>query len=95
VCREFTAGTVWSCDAVYRETQAKLAACRRSGMLGVEMEVASFYAVCRAKGLSGAAFLVVSDLFREDGTWMPGFFAPEFSRGARRLGSFLAEHVIV
>jgi hypothetical protein len=59
------------------------------------MEVASFYAVCRAKGLCGVAFLVVSDLFREDGTWVPGFFTPEFAKGARRLSAFLQEHAVV
>jgi hypothetical protein len=94
-CKEFTTGVVWSCDAIYRETRHKLDACRRAGVLGVEMEVASFYAVCRAKGLRGAAFLVVSDLFRDDETWVPGFSTPEFTQGARRLGSFLQEHMIV
>ena len=95
ICKEFTAGIVWSCDAIYRETRQKLERCRRAGVLGVEMEVASFYAVCRAKGLRGAAFLVVSDLFRDDGTWVPGFSTPEFISGAKRLGAFLQEHAIV
>jgi uridine phosphorylase len=94
-CKEFETGVVWSCDAIYRETRQKLDAYRRAGVMGVEMEVASFYAVCRAKGLKGAAFLVVSDLFRDDGTWVPGFSTPEFSRGAKRLGAFLQEHAIV
>jgi len=94
-CQEFTTGIVWSCDAIYRETREKLERYRGAGVLGVEMEVASFYAVCRAKGLRGVAFLVVSDLFRDDGTWVPAFFTPEFSKGARRLGSFLREHAIV
>ncbi len=94
-CKEFTVGIVWSCDAIYRETRQKLDKYRRAGVLGVEMEVASFYAVCHAKGLRGVAFLVVSDLFRDDGTWMPGFFTPEFSKGAKLLGSFLREHVIL
>ena len=94
-CKEFRAGAVWSCDAIYRETRAKLEECRRAGLLGVEMEVASFYAACRAKELKGAAFLVVSDLFREDGTWMPGFFTPEFTSGAKGLAAFLQEQAIV
>jgi nucleoside phosphorylase len=93
-CKEFQTGIVWSCDAIYRETRQKLDAYMQAGVLGVEMEVASFYAVCRAKGLKAAAFLVVSDLFRE-GTWVPGFFTPEFSNGAKRLGSFLREHAII
>ena len=94
-CKEFTTGIIWSCDAIYRETRQKLEGCKRAGVLGVEMEVASFYAVCRAKGLRGAAFLVVSDLFREDETWVPGFSTPEFMSGAQRLGAFLQEHAIV
>jgi purine-nucleoside phosphorylase len=94
-CGEFETGIVWSCDAIYRETRQKLDACRRRGVLGGEMEVASFYAVCRAKGVRGVAFLVVSDLFRDDGTWVPGFSTPEFMRGAQRLGAFLQEHAIV
>ena len=93
-CNKFTTGIVWSCDAIYRETRQKLDVCRQKDVLGVEMEVASFYAVCRAKGLRGVAFLVVSDLFR-DGTWVPGFFTREFREGARRLGCFLQEHAIV
>ncbi len=72
-CAQFRAGAVWSCDAIYRETREKLEEYRRAGLLGVEMEVASFYAVCQAKELCGAAFLAVSDVFRKDGTWVPGF----------------------
>ena len=90
----FIQGTVWSCDALYRETVQKLLACERRGILGVEMEVASLYAVCQAKGLDAAAFLVVSDLLNE-GTWRPGFSTPEFAKGAKQLGLFLLEHAIV
>jgi purine-nucleoside phosphorylase len=89
----FTPGIVWSCDAIYRETIQKLETYGQRGILGVEMEVASFYAVCAAKGLKAVAFLVVSDVFRE-GTWTPGFFTKEFMRGAERLGTFLQEHAI-
>ena len=90
----FTAGIVWSCDAVYRETIQKLETYGQRGVLGVEMEVASLYAVCAAKGLKAVAFLVVSDVFR-NGTWTPGFWTPEFSKGAKRLGSFLVNHAVV
>jgi purine-nucleoside phosphorylase len=89
----FTAGIVWSCDALYRETVQKLETYGQRGILGVEMEVASLYAVCAAKGLKAVAFLGVSDVFRE-GTWIPGFFTKEFMRGAERLGTFLQEHAI-
>ncbi len=90
----FTHGTVWSCDALYRETARKLQVAERRAMLGVEMEVASLYAVCQAKGLDAVAFLVVSDLLKED-TWAPGFSTPALRRGVRQLGQFLIEHVVV
>lgn len=90
----FNSGVVWTCDALYRETQDKIKAYRSRGVLGVEMEVASFYAVCAAKGLKAVALLVVSDLLFDD-TWKPGFFNPAFKKGARRLGEFLKEHAIV
>lgn len=90
----FRSGVVWSCDALYRETREKVKAYRSRSVLGVEMEVASFYAVCAAKGLKAVAFLVTSDLLFDD-TWKPGFFNPAFKKGARKLGEFLKEHAIV
>jgi uridine phosphorylase len=59
-------GIVWTCDALYRETAEKVGRYAARGVLGVEMETASFYAVCSRKGLKGAAFLVVSDLLRRE-----------------------------
>ncbi len=59
-------GIVWTCDALYRETAEKVSRYAARGVLGVEMETASFYAVCSRKGLRGAAFLVVSDLLRRE-----------------------------
>lgn len=87
------AGRVWTCDALYRESRDKAAKYASEGVLGVEMEVASFYAVCRAKGLNGVAFLVVSDLVHETG-WKAGFGSAELKRGARKLADFILEHVI-
>ena len=80
--------------ALYRETRDKIKTYRFRGVLGVEMEVASFYAVCAARGLRAVAFLVVSDLLLDD-AWKPGFFNPEFKKGVRKLGVFLKEQAIV
>ena len=91
---DFTSGIVWSCDALYRETREKVKAYRSRSVLGVEMEVASFYAVCAAKGLKAVAFLVVSDLLFDD-SWKPGFFNPACKKGARRLGDFLKQNLII
>jgi len=79
---------IWSCDALYRETKNKISSFRKMGIHGVEMETASFYAVCKAKKLKGIAFLVVSDRFMQN-RWQPGFFEASFKDGARRMSNFL------
>lgn len=89
-----TASLVWSCDALYRETRKKISLCKKMGIHAVEMEVASFYAVCKAKKLKGIAFLVVSDLFRQN-KWKPGFSELSFKEGIRRLIEFFLEQVIL
>ena len=90
----FLTGTVWSSDALYRETVDKVARYNARGILGVEMEVASLYSVCRQKGLKAVAFLVVSDMVRSEG-WQSGFNSSALKRGTRRLAGFIEEHVIV
>ncbi len=87
-------GAVWTCDALYREGRDKAARYGAKGILGVEMEAASLYAVCRAKALKGVAFLVVSDLVHETG-WQGGFESPDFKNAAKRLSAFILKHVII
>ena len=89
----FREGAIWSVDALYRETEAKISRYKERGILGVEMEVASFYAVCRHTGIKGIAFLVASDMFR-DGVWKSGFHAKPFSEGTKRLTRFVLDEVI-
>jgi uridine phosphorylase len=89
----FREGPIWSIDALYRETEAKISHYGEKGILGVEMEVASFYAVCRYTGVKGIAFLIVSDMFRE-GVWKSGFRTKSFGDGAKRLTGFLLNEVI-
>ena len=89
----FRSGTVWTCDAIYRETRGKVARYRQMGVSGVEMETASFYSVCKHLGLKGIAFLVVSDLLTE-GSWVPGFKTKPFRAGAKKLSQFILDHVI-
>ncbi|MBA4419394.1 MAG: hypothetical protein C0392_16040 [Syntrophus sp. (in: bacteria)] len=91
--RGFNPGTIWSCDAIYRETKAKIARHRNMGISGVEMEVASFYSVCKFKGVKGIAFLVVSDLFHDEG-WTGGFRTREFKDGVKKLAAFILEEGI-
>lgn len=86
---------IWTTDAIYRETLSKIDACVGRGISAVEMEVASFYAVARAKGLKAIAFLIVSDLFSNNGTWTSGFHTKAFREGTRKLARFMNEKAVV
>jgi len=94
IASEIIPSTIWSCDALYRETRKKINTYKNMGIHAVEMEVASFYAVCKAKRLKGIAFLVVSDIFRQN-RWKPGFSEESFKEGTRKLREFFLEHGIL
>ena len=86
-------GLIWSCDALYRETRDKIEKYRKLGISAVEMEVASFYAVCSYRQLKCVAFLVVSDLLKH-GRWTPGFHTKPFDNGVRKMAEFMLERII-
>jgi uridine phosphorylase len=90
----FLEGPIWSCDAIYRETEDKISRYEKRGILGVEMEIASFYAVCRYKQVKGIAFVVASDTFL-DGVWKGGFHTKPFKEGVKKLTAFMLDRVIV
>jgi len=90
---DFIKGIIWSCDAIYRETEEKINSYRKRGIQAVEMEVASFYSVCRYRDIKGIAFVVVSDLLT-DKKWIGGFHDESFKKGAKRLLEFIIEKVI-
>jgi len=65
-------GTVWSTDAIYRETREKVAHYQRMGVLAVEMEYSALVAAARFRRRDLAGVLAVSDeLSGLD--WRPGF----------------------
>jgi uridine phosphorylase len=92
--RGFHRGLIWSCDAIYRETKDKVIKYRNMGISAVEMEAASFYAVCKYREVKGIAFLVVSDLLNDKG-WTPGFHTKPFNQGVKKLFDFMMEQVVV
>jgi len=89
----FHEGLIWSCDAIYRETANKIERYGKQGILAVEMEVASLYAVCAFRKLKGVAFLAVSDIFY-NGTWKGGFRARALKKADQGLTDFLLEKVV-
>lgn len=68
-------GSVWTTDAIYRETVAELQAHRAAGVLAVEMEAAALMAVCAVRGVEFASAVCISDLLDESG-WLARFDAP-------------------
>jgi uridine phosphorylase len=54
-------GPVWTTDAPYRETRAKIVAYQQRGILGVDMETSAMYALGQVRGVSVCNLLVVSD----------------------------------
>lgn len=57
----YIVGKVWTTDALFRETPAKVRARREEGCLAVEMEAATFFAVARFRGLPFGQLLYSGD----------------------------------
>ena len=65
----FSAGRVWSTDAVYRETAAEVLKYRGGDAVLVDMETAAFLAAGAALGIETASLLVAADTLYDD--WQP------------------------
>ena len=79
---DFQAGTIWTTDAVYRETRERVEAHQQDGILAVEMELSALYSVAKFRRVALAGILVVSDeLSSLD--WRPGFQDERFVQGRR------------
>ena len=61
-------GKTWTCDAIYRETTAKIARRRAEGCLTVEMETATFMAVAQFRHVTFGQILYGGDNLDGD-TW--------------------------
>jgi uridine phosphorylase len=65
----FSAGRVWSTDAVYRETATELLKYRAADAVLVDMETAAFLAAGEALGVETASLIVAADTLYDD--WQP------------------------
>ena len=83
-------GTIWTTDAIYRETEGKVARYQNEGILGVEMELAALFAFGTAKKIPVGGILVVSDELAT-GRWRPRFFSPRLLKGVRRARTAAVE----
>jgi purine-nucleoside phosphorylase len=78
----FRRATVWTTDAIYRETQNKVAFFRNLGALAVEMECSALFSVARYRNVSIAGLLVVSDSVASN-DWDPGFRKKQFNQARK------------
>jgi uridine phosphorylase len=82
-------GTIWTTDALYRETPKKIGKYRDQGVLGVDMEVSAVFAVGKARMGEVVALLLVSDWLSGD-LWTPGFSDPRLRERER----FVVESIL-
>ena len=76
----FHHGTIWSTDAIYRETRDKVQYFQKQDVLAVDMETSSLFSVAKFRDVDISAILVVSD---ELSTlqWRTGFKDKRFKQG--------------
>lgn len=68
--RPYRVGPTWTTDAIYRETYPEIEHYADEGVLAVEMEAATAFAVARVRDADAAALLVAHDRLTADG-WVP------------------------
>ena len=83
-------GPVWTTDAPFRETRAKVLACQGRGVLAVEMEASGLFSVGAFRLADVAALLVASDDL-SDLSWRAGFKDPRFARGREAACHIIGE----
>lgn len=83
-------GPVWTTDAPYRESKARVKELGGRGIMGVDMEYGALAAAAAFRNIDLATVLLVSDELWS-GTWKPGFRTKEFRRKSGVILHFLAK----
>jgi uridine phosphorylase len=86
----FVAGPVWTTDAIYRETRAKVTDYRSKGILAVEMEMSALITVAAYRSAALAGVLVVSDELSSL-AWRHGFLEKTVTKRSRQACTVLLE----
>lgn len=73
-------GTIWTTDAVFRETREQIIKLKAQGVLAVEMELSALFTVARFRDIDLAGCLIVSDDLSTL-NWRPGFRTEAFRQG--------------
>ncbi len=72
-------GTIWTTDAIFRETREKVRYYQKKGALAVEMELSAVFTVAGFRGIQASGILVVSDEVSSL-EWKPGFKTDVFKK---------------
>jgi uridine phosphorylase len=88
----FKRGSVWTTDAPYRETPAKIKEYQKKGVLAVEMEMSALMTLAVYRKVKIAGLLVVSDEL-SGLKWHTGFTSPVLKQRSRFAGELLLELV--
>lgn len=81
---EYTTGTSWTTDAVYRETIAEVLQYQKEGVATVEMEAAALFAVAQYRNVQVGSILTISDSLA-DLKWQPEFHSEKTKAGLENL----------
>jgi purine-nucleoside phosphorylase len=74
---EYHDGSIWTTDAIFRETVEQVKHYQSQGALAVEMELSAIFSVAAFRSVQAAGLLIVSDDL-SDYQWRPGFNSPAF-----------------
>lgn len=85
----YTTGSVWTTDAIFRESERKMRHYRSLGAQVVEMECSALLTVAAYRRVEMSALLVISDELAT-GRWQPGFREPNFKKGRLQAAESLA-----
>jgi purine-nucleoside phosphorylase len=83
---------IWTTDAVFRETRAKMMAFQERGARAVEMELSALLSVAAFHAFGVAAVLAVSDELHTP-HWRPGFKNERFIKTRAVLTDFVVDHI--
>ncbi len=86
----FKEGTIWTTDAMFRETREKVEFYQKENVLGVEMEISALLSVGKFRGVRVGGVLVVSDELSSF-SWKPGFRDKRFIKSCRDVCDVLSE----
>ncbi|MEW6671486.1 MAG: nucleoside phosphorylase [Thermodesulfobacteriota bacterium] len=84
----FQEGSVWTTDAIFRETREKVERFQSQGVLAVEMETSALFTVAKYRSAKLGALLVVSDELTTF-TWKPGFKDQRFKQNRRQASNVI------